>query len=154
MGRPAAFRKIASVLCERIETGEYPIGGSLPSESELSREFGVARTTLRRALIAMEAKGLIESIPAKGRIVKGGQETPHYRYQAIADDLREQIRQQEIPPGSSLPSEATLRRRYAASRNTVRHALAVLESDGWLLRGTGMRRVVRLQGEDAPHCHC
>lgn len=144
MSRAAVFRRIADLLRTRIQTSEYPAGGMLPAESALCREFGVAQTTIRRALVLLEGEGLIAAIPAKGRVVKGGPATPLYRYQAIADDICDQIRQGELPPGALLPSEATLCRRYAASRNTVRQALSALVQDGWINASRGGRRSVNL----------
>jgi DNA-binding GntR family transcriptional regulator len=121
----------------------------LPSESELCQEFHAARTTVRRALTLIEGEGLVVVIPAKGRAVTGGRAAPPYRYQMIADDLREQICQGEWQAGSLLPSEATLRRRYTASRNTIRQALSILESDGSITVERGRGRFVRLT-EDSP----
>jgi len=142
------FRQIADVLRNRIETSEYPEGSMLPSELDLCREFGVARTTVRRALTLMEGEGLIVVLPAKGRTVKGCPTNPSYLYLTIANDIREQIRQGALQAGASLPSEAMLRRRYAASRNTIRQALAILENDGLIIAKQGSGRFVRLEEYD------
>ncbi|MFE5805461.1 GntR family transcriptional regulator [Streptomyces sp. NPDC056491] len=45
---------ISQVLRERIAAGDY---AGLPSEAEIGREFGVARTTVRRALRAPKRRG-------------------------------------------------------------------------------------------------
>jgi DNA-binding GntR family transcriptional regulator len=119
----------------------------LPSESELCREFNAARTTVRRALTLIEGEGLVVVIPAKGRAV-AGRAAPPYRYQMIADNLREQICQGELQPGSLLPSEAMLRRRYTVSRNTIRQALAILEADGSITVERGRGRFVRLAQDE------
>lgn len=142
------FRQIADVLRRRIESGEYPKGGMLPSELDLCREFGAARTTIRRALTLMEGEGLITVIPAKGRAVKGCPATPPYLYLTIANEIRDQIRQGELQAGDALPSEAMLRRRYTASRNTIRQALGILENDGLIVARRGCGRFVRLPGGD------
>ncbi|MFJ6904086.1 GntR family transcriptional regulator [Streptomyces griseoluteus] len=42
----------------------------LPSEAEIGREFGVARTTVRRALRALEESGDIKTVAGVGRSVK------------------------------------------------------------------------------------
>ncbi|WP_442790454.1 GntR family transcriptional regulator [Nonomuraea sp. NBC_01738] len=144
VSRATDYRRIADSLRSWIATGGYPPGSMLPSESRLCREFGVARTTIRRALTLLEGDGLILAIPAKGRVVQGGPTTPLYRYQAIADDLRGQILRNELLAGAALPSEATLCRRYAVSRNTIRQALGILERDGWVAVRQGCRRIVTL----------
>src|SRR5690554_4914110 len=43
-----------------IVTGKYNSGDRLPTEMELSEMFGVGRTTIREALKALSAIGLIE----------------------------------------------------------------------------------------------
>ncbi|MFI6599136.1 GntR family transcriptional regulator [Nonomuraea sp. NPDC050536] len=137
------YSQIADRIRVRIVTGEYPAGSSLPSEAELCAEFAVARNTARRGLAVLEGEGLIVTIPSKGRVVSGAPATP-YRYRAIADDLRDQIARGELGP--AVPSEAALRRRYAASRNTVRQALAVLEHEGLIVAEHGRGRFVRPLG--------
>ncbi|MEV4173852.1 GntR family transcriptional regulator [Nonomuraea sp. NPDC049709] len=72
-----------------------------------------------------------------------GEQSVPYRYLAIAAELRARIERGELQPGSALPSEAALRRRYEASRNTVRQALAVLEHDGLVVAEHGRGRFVR-----------
>lgn len=54
------------------------------------------------------------------------------RYQAIADQLRLQIRDGAFASNRLLPSEAELSNRFAASRVTVRRALDVLRDEGLL----------------------
>jgi len=64
-GRPLHVQ-IADSLLARIETGELVAGDRLPSERELSHNLGVNRLTLRRALRALEAQGLITRRPGLG----------------------------------------------------------------------------------------
>lgn len=49
-------------------------------------------------------------------------------YQQIADDIRRQIEEGELPRGGQLPTELELREQYDASRNTVRDAIKRLAS--------------------------
>lgn len=58
-------------LRERILSGVYSCGNSLPREVDLSQEFGVARNTLRRALGELEKEGLIRRVKSKGTFVRG-----------------------------------------------------------------------------------
>ncbi|MEV4219098.1 GntR family transcriptional regulator [Nonomuraea sp. NPDC049725] len=142
------YPQIAARVRERIQSGEFPPGTALPSEAELCRTFGVARNTVRRGLAILEDEGLLVSVPSKGRVVAGtGAATP-YLYQSIAARLREQIAQGHLAPGAGLPSEAELRRRFAASRNTVRQALALLEQEGLVVARHGRGRFVRVRNAD------
>jgi GntR family transcriptional regulator len=51
-------------------------------------------------------------------------------YRQIADDLRRQIEEGELPPGAQLRTELELREKYEASRNTVRDAIKWLITRG------------------------
>jgi GntR family transcriptional regulator len=55
---------------------------------------------------------------------------PRAVYQRIADDLRTQILSGDLGPGSVLPSETELVRRYGSSRGPVRQAISLLRSEG------------------------
>jgi GntR family transcriptional regulator len=55
---------------------------------------------------------------------------PDPLYRQIADDLRQQIESGKIARGQQLETEAKLRKRYEASRNTVRDAIKWLISLG------------------------
>ncbi len=139
------YAQIAERLRHRITSGEYPPGSTLPSETVLSAEFCVARSTVRRALTALEEGGLIITVPSKGRIVRpaGGEAVISYRYQVIARSLRGRIERGELAPGDALPSEAELRWLFSAARSTVRQAFAELESEGLIVSRHGKGRFVR-----------
>jgi GntR family transcriptional regulator len=56
-------------LVERIHEGEFKPGDLLPSEERLCAEYGVSRITVRRALAALAAEGLIERRRGVGTFV-------------------------------------------------------------------------------------
>lgn len=56
--RRPAYEQVADQLREAILSGALPPGSELPSERELTDSFGVARTTVREALRALQAQGL------------------------------------------------------------------------------------------------
>ena len=57
--RTIRYREIADILRLRLEAGDYAAGRVLPSESELSEEFGASRVTVRRALELLRDEGLV-----------------------------------------------------------------------------------------------
>ncbi|TDC06665.1 GntR family transcriptional regulator [Nonomuraea longispora] len=71
-GPAAAYRYqvIAARLREQIERGDFAPGAALPSEAELQRQFGVARTTVRQALAVLEVEGLVVVEHGRGRFVR------------------------------------------------------------------------------------
>ena len=143
-GRSAwrSYLHIADVLRARIRAGTYPPETLLPSENALSAEFGVVRNTLRRALAELDRDRLVETVPGRGRIVRG-RSVPALRYERIAADLATAIAAGELRPGDELPSEADLGRRYDVSRGTARQALAALDAAGLVETRQGRRRRVR-----------
>ena len=50
----------------RIVSGEYPVGEKLPAETELARQFGVSRPSVREALRALQFVGYIDSVRGSG----------------------------------------------------------------------------------------
>lgn len=51
--------QVEEILRGRIRDGTYAAGGRIPSESELSEEFGVSRATVRTVLAKLAVNGLI-----------------------------------------------------------------------------------------------
>lgn len=49
------YRTVMEKMLQVIDSGEYPVGGRLPSERELAERFSVSRPTIREAIIALEA---------------------------------------------------------------------------------------------------
>ena len=49
------YRGIVDQILTSIDTGEFPVGGRLPSERELAERYSVSRPTIREAVIALEA---------------------------------------------------------------------------------------------------
>jgi GntR family transcriptional regulator, transcriptional repressor for pyruvate dehydrogenase complex len=54
-----AYSTVAAKLRRRILSGELPTGARLPSEPELSAEFGVGRSTVREALKVLASQNLV-----------------------------------------------------------------------------------------------
>jgi GntR family phosphonate transport system transcriptional regulator len=65
----ALWRQIAQALQQDIGSGVLPPGGRLPTESELSQQFGVNRHTVRRALEELSRGGLVRIKQGRGSFV-------------------------------------------------------------------------------------
>jgi GntR family transcriptional regulator len=62
-------RQIAAWLRRRIESGEFAPDQRLPGEADIVQEWGVARTTARRAVAVLRDEGLVYTIQARGTFV-------------------------------------------------------------------------------------
>ncbi len=55
-----AYRKVAAAIGARILSRALREGERLPAETELARQFGVNRSTVREALRELESRGLVQ----------------------------------------------------------------------------------------------
>ena len=71
------YKQIAAIIRARIESGEYPKGTRIPTESEIVETWEVARTTARRAVALLRDEGLVDTVPqARTSLARPGQWTP------------------------------------------------------------------------------
>jgi GntR family transcriptional regulator len=64
------YRQIAAILRARIESGEYPTGTRMPTETQLVETYEVARTTARRSIALLREEGLVTTVPQRGTYVR------------------------------------------------------------------------------------
>src|SRR5690348_7368096 len=62
------YRKVAAAITGRILSRELREGERLPAETELARQFGVNRSTIREALRELESSGLLSRRPGSKRM--------------------------------------------------------------------------------------
>jgi GntR family transcriptional regulator, transcriptional repressor for pyruvate dehydrogenase complex len=95
--RPArrAHELVADRIRRQIVLGELVEGERLPSEEELTAQFGVARTTLREALRVLESQGLVAIRRGRG----GGPVVTHPSLEPIAMALAVALQLQNTSVG-------------------------------------------------------
>ncbi|MFT7840361.1 GntR family transcriptional regulator [Saccharothrix sp. BKS2] len=89
--RVPKYLAIYRVLADRIAGGHYPADAPLPAQRELVEEFDVSLMTVRQAIQALEADGLLETRHGVGTFVRA----PGFSYgltglRSLAQELVEQ----------------------------------------------------------------
>lgn len=113
----ALWRQIASQIEEDIAARHYPPGGRLPTEQELATRFEVNRHTLRRAVAALEDKGLVRIEQGRGTFVQGGAiDYAVGRRTRFSENIRRQARE---------PSGRVIRAEIIPADSIVAHALGL-----------------------------
>lgn len=93
MTTPAAapeYLKIKRHILARIAAGDWRAGDRIPSEGELTREFGLSRMTVNRALRELAASGAITRVQGVGSFVAGPKaESTLVEVHGIRDEIRQ-----------------------------------------------------------------
>jgi GntR family transcriptional repressor for pyruvate dehydrogenase complex len=131
--RNPVYLQVADQLREAILSGELSPGEELPTERDLAESFGVSRPSVREALRALQAQGLITRTGAPGRAVVAG-EVGALAGDALLNLLRlNQVELKDLVDFRSMLESAALR---LAARNgdpvrlgEARAALAEMSGD-------------------------
>ncbi|WP_420994630.1 FadR/GntR family transcriptional regulator [Cupriavidus sp. 30B13] len=67
-----SYQALARQIVQLIASGELAAGMRLPSERTLAERFGVSRTSVREAIIALEVQGIVEVRLGSGIYVTAG----------------------------------------------------------------------------------
>lgn len=86
------YEQLFDILKAQVESGEYPIDERLPSELELSREFGLARATVRQTLSKLEAEGYARRVARRGVFAAVPEPTSGWIVQDTEGFLESQVR--------------------------------------------------------------
>lgn len=69
MPKTPAYQRIKSAILAKIHAGQWAVGSAIPTEMALSREFGVARMTVNRALKELTDEQVLERRQGSGTFV-------------------------------------------------------------------------------------
>jgi len=131
--RNPVYLQVADQLREAILAGDLSPGEALPTERELAESFGVSRPSVREALRALQAQGLITRAGAPGRAVVAG-EVAAPAGDALVNLLRlNQVDLEDLVDFRSVLEAAALklaaRKRDAARLGEAREALAGMSGE-------------------------
>lgn len=63
------YRLIADQMASRIGAGEWQLQSKLPGKTALAREYGVATTTIERAMRVLAEQGYVQPVRSAGTYV-------------------------------------------------------------------------------------
>jgi len=82
-------QQVTATIVRQIEQGNLRPGMMLPSETELARQFGVSRQTIRAGLEALARAGLLERHRGRGTLIKRPPIQQNLaRFYSIAQEMR------------------------------------------------------------------
>lgn len=61
--------QLEEIIREKIKNGDWSENSRIPSENELSREYGLSRMTVRSVILRLAQQGLLYRVPGKGTFV-------------------------------------------------------------------------------------
>lgn len=65
-----AYAQLASILRQKVASGELRPGDQLPSESQLCQRYGVSPMTVRRSINLLVDQGLVDTVQGLGTFAK------------------------------------------------------------------------------------
>ena len=141
--RPAIrprYQRVADELTKRIGSGRYPVGGYLPTEMELCRQYSISRHTVRESLRQLRDAGLISRRRRVGTEVVA--RTPKASYRQPTNSIGDLLQYAEETQLSILETKAI------AADAALAELLECREGARWL-RVNSLRAV---PGDARPVC--
>ncbi|MFF0166871.1 GntR family transcriptional regulator [Streptomyces prasinus] len=68
-GPVTPYRQLADILKARIARGDWAAGRPIPSELRLVQEYGLARSTVRRAIAVLVEEQVVWKVQGRGTYV-------------------------------------------------------------------------------------
>jgi GntR family transcriptional regulator len=68
-GPVTPYRQLAEILKARIARGDWAEGRPIASETRLVQEYGLARSTVRRAIAVLAEEGAVWTVQGRGTYV-------------------------------------------------------------------------------------
>lgn len=144
LGQPDAraatprYLQVARALQDAINSGQFSVGSLLPTEIDLSTEYGVSRQTVRQAIGQLRQQGLLSARKGVGTRVDARQAPKRFSYSALsATDLV------EIAEGTEMTIDT---QEWIVARGALAAELGCRANHRWLHLGCTRH----LDGEDRP----
>lgn len=116
--KPKLAELVVDTLRKRIGTGEYDTGAKLPTESQMTKIFGVSRTVVREAIAALAADGIVEARQGAGVFVLA---RPGLRAIDSGNRISDAINVLEVRMGIEIESAGLAAQRRTNSQDAAIH---------------------------------
>lgn len=63
------YFQLKEMLVEEIKSGKYEVDSLIPTEKEMSEQFGISRTTVRQAITELVQEGWLYRVKSKGTFI-------------------------------------------------------------------------------------
>ena len=83
--RVPLYIQVATVMRQRINSGQWAKGDKISTLEELEKEFSVARVTIRQAIELLRNEGLVDAQQGRGTFVSG--RSKNHRWLNLATDF-------------------------------------------------------------------
>ncbi|MBO2531254.1 MAG: GntR family transcriptional regulator [Thermobifida sp.] len=101
----ARYEQVADQLRDAIKRGKYRPGEMLPSQPTLAREYGLAQTSIGRAIALLKREGLVRVEDGRGAVVlevPTVKRTRRANYQGSGGSFAEEMRRAGLEPHTQL----------------------------------------------------
>lgn len=114
------YQRLSDEWLAKIASGEWQPGQAIPTEAELTQQYGVAVGTVRKAIDCLVNEGLLERSQGRGTFVRRPQfDASFFRF----------FRQLPSTGEQGIPESHILSNRVETPSATVRHALELEEHE-------------------------
>jgi phosphonate metabolism transcriptional regulator PhnF len=111
------WRRVSDTILQDMRGGGAQAGSKLPAEATLASRLGVARPTVRRALLHLQGLGLIQSVHGRGTFVTGKM----FEYRIAAQKTFEE----NLVDSARIPSRRLLDSERLAANDQIAQNLAI-----------------------------
>lgn len=127
---PTLADRMARLLRDEILGGVYPVNARLPTEAEMSAQYGVSRTVVREAVSRLRSEGLVQTRQGSGTVVRDPAAAQSFRLAPTPGEhpAAGVLRILELRRGIEAEMAALAAvRRTAAQMQQIRQALAAID---------------------------
>ncbi len=120
--------RVSAALLARIQEGGLLPGARLPTEHALSQSFGVSRTVVREAIVALKAQGVVETRQGSGAFVREPGPAAGFTNSALAS-LQQLVQMIEVRKGIDVEiAGMAAERRTGPQLEDIQRALAAIDT--------------------------